>query len=656
MQPLGKQPAHHSISSSNKDVGENGPIRAPASAVNAIMGRLGLAREQNESEGDESALARDLADASWAVRVEAIQKLGKIGKQAPLGLLLVGLNDEQSSVRAAAARALARNPRQAAIPALVAALGDTEWVVRAEAAMALGKLQEFTPLEPLQVTLKDKDATVRAAAVEALGDIGTERVLEPLQEALRDEDWSVREAATLALGRMGRQSTLLLLRDPYLESNSSVGEAEEIHVQAISSGIFSPPPSDSFARWLERIESYEANTLADESDPTHQISPPMKRTRGSQPAGRASGKNQKRKKTLENSGWSRKLARLAEGLLAAIMIACLIVAWVVIQPRPRPTQVGSSGSSNPPAFTIYRGHDSSVERLAWSPDGHTIASADVRGAVQIWQAGTGRPLFTYQQRGEVLALTWNNANEVLAAYAEQDRTLQVLAFTIGIVQHTQTLFQRTKLPGIPSVAAWSSDRQTLAFDTGDGSIEIWNVLIDLNVTTIQEKRTEHTDLAWSPDSNQLATISADGSLKIWDTFTGQNIFTLTNNQQATAVAWISSGQYGNSLFFVNVRGDIMEWWCRHSYQRTSLFLAAQAYNFASTFSSTLSAISLSPDGDQLLLATSSGNIQARDATTGNLIYVYTGHSAQVNDIAWSPDSRHIASASMDTTAQVWQEP
>lgn len=655
MQPLGKQPAHHPLSSSNKDVEENGPVRAPASAINTIMGRLGLAREQNESEADEAALARDLADSSWAVRVEAVQKLGKIGKQAPLGLLLVGLNDEQSSVRAAAARALARNPRQAALPALVIALGDTEWVVRAEVAMALGKLQELAPLESLLAVLKDKDATVRAAAVEALGDLGSESTLEPLQEALRDEDWSVREAATLALDRVKSQAVLSSPHDPC----ENTSDASEASAEARSPDVLSPPSSDSFARWLARIESYEANTLAGEvrSVPPP-VFPPTNHARGSQSASRPSIKQQKRKKRLARYVWPRKLARLAEGLLAAIMIACLLIAWVIIQPRPHPTQVGSSGnnSGNAPAFTIYHGHESSVERLAWSPDGHTIASADARGGLQVWQASSGHTLFTYQQRGEILALTWSNPNQVLAAYGEQNKTLQVLAFTIGTVERTQTLFQRTRLPGIPSVAAWAPNSQTLAFDTGNGSIEIWSVRINFNVASIIEKRTGYAELAWSPDSSQLATVSTTGELKIWDAFTGQNLFTLTGGQQATLAAWISSGQDGDHLFFINVRGDIMECWCRQSYQGSSLFLAAQAYNFASASSSTLSAISLAPGGDQLALATASGSIQTRDATTGNLIYVYTGHSAQVNDVEWAPDGRHIASASMDTTAQVWQEP
>jgi WD40 repeat protein len=53
-----------------------------------------------------------------------------------------------------------------------------------------------------------------------------------------------------------------------------------------------------------------------------------------------------------------------------------------------------------------------------------------------------------------------------------------------------------------------------------------------------------------------------------------------------------------------------------------------------------------------------------DALTGGHVYTYRGHTdyypghytsgAGVNSVAWSPDGRQIATASSDTTVQVWQ--
>ncbi|HLI70846.1 MAG TPA: HEAT repeat domain-containing protein [Ktedonobacteraceae bacterium] len=640
---------------------ESTSVRAPTSAVNAIMGQLGLVRESSEIKGDPDELARGLADPSWTVRVEATQKLGKIGKQAPLGLLLVALSDQHSSVRAAAARALGRNQRQAAIPALVTALSDTEWVVRAEAALALGKMGELAPLEPLLAALQDRDASVRAAASRALGEIGDESALEPLTTALQDdEDWSVREAAALALGRLEGQTALRPLLNAHLDRDSFVRKAAEAGLHQIyPQGLSSPPrPSDSFEQWLQRLEAPQEDSPIQEEGQSYPASWTVSAGQVKTSGSRDTRRSRERNILTPSSMGARRITHIAEGALATFLIASLLIGWRIIdaRPNPAPVQPVQQGSSNTPTFITYRGHYSSVEDVAWSPNGQVIASADTTGDVRIWQASTGNLLLQYIQQGEVLALTWTSTDIVLVAYAEPNRAIQVLELITGPNSRSQLLFQQTNLPGIPEVASWAPDQQTLAFDVGDGSIRIWNVILNLGIMTIHQKQTGYSKLAWSPDGNQLATISTNGLLQIWNVATGQQIISLANSQQVTTVTWVSSSQDSNSLFFVNTAGTIMNWWFDGSNQVISPFLTENDYNLTGSGQLTVGTMALSPDGDQLLLATSDGNVQARDAASGNLVFIYTGHDAQVNDIEWSPDGLHIATASMDTTVQIWQEP
>jgi len=43
-----------------------------------------------------------------------------------------------------------------------------------------------------------------------------------------------------------------------------------------------------------------------------------------------------------------------------------------------------------------------------------------------------------------------------------------------------------------------------------------------------------------------------------------------------------------------------------------------------------------------------------DASTGDVLYTYSGHTDHVGDVAWSPDGIHIASGSSDQTVQIFK--
>jgi len=624
------------------------------------MGRLGLAKESNEPKADENALARALNDPSWTVRMEATQKLGKMGKQAPLELLLVALCDEQGSVRIAAARALSRNPRQAAISALVAALEDNEWVVRAEAVKALGSLSEGVPLQALLPLTKDKDPAVRAAVIWTLRNFETDSILEYLNLALQDEDWSVREMAELALSQLMECAAISPLLNAHLDRDLPVQVITEKSLQQHDpESLETPPlPGDSFKLWLERIdyagkpEDFRAHR---DYKPSQGSVLPAKNAHDEAKITGISGLSKKLKSLPVFARWPHALESLSEGLLPTLILFSLLISWFLIATWPRQT-LSSRQNTPSPAFTTYREHSSSVGQLAWSPDGGTIASVDTRSTIRVWDAATGQTFINYPQQGSVLALTWMNPNIALVVSAKPNKILQVLALNIGPGARVQVIFQRSDLPDTPRFAAWSSDAKTLAFDVGNGSIQIWNVAKNQSLTTIKNSPTIYTRLFWSPDNKQLATISLSGWLQIWDPSTGENIINLASSQQVSIATWVVYDQSSTCLLFINTSGEVVRWSLKDGPTGFHELIPQQAYNLANTGNLSVEALSISPNSEQLTMATSDGIVQARDSTTMGLIDIYRGHSAQVNTVEWSPDGRYIATGGADTTVQVWQEP
>jgi WD40 repeat protein len=75
---------------------------------------------------------------------------------------------------------------------------------------------------------------------------------------------------------------------------------------------------------------------------------------------------------------------------------------------------------------ILRGHEKRVNSVAWSPDGHTLASASWDATVQLWQE-VGADLRVCTLRGHtsaVFAVAWSPEGHTLAS-AAWDRTVRL---------------------------------------------------------------------------------------------------------------------------------------------------------------------------------------------------------------------------------------
>jgi HEAT repeat protein len=167
-------------------------------------------------------LLEALAHPNPALRIEAVDEIGRRGDPRALIPLLKLLRDEVGDVRSHAAEALRVLGDERAVPFLSRALEDSDATVRCRALLALGDLAGKYVLPTVHRMLSDPSVVVRAAAVRALGEIGdplsVRRIVSAVREGEDSPDRAVAAAAVIACTKISGAQGLALALEAVEES------------------------------------------------------------------------------------------------------------------------------------------------------------------------------------------------------------------------------------------------------------------------------------------------------------------------------------------------------------------------------------------------------------------------------------------------------
>jgi WD40 repeat protein/transcriptional regulator with XRE-family HTH domain len=344
--------------------------------------------------------------------------------------------------------------------------------------------------------------------------------------------------------------------------------------------------------------------------------------------------------------------------LASSNASGTIQRWNVADPA-HASPLGQPLTADVAAQITYGGAD--VASLALSPDGHTLASSDDSegdtGDIQLWDLADR----AHPRRGQAQPPAIN-ASDHLAysdslAFSPDGHTLASGDGngTVGLWDVADPAHPRRIGPiltggtGATYAVAFSSDGHTLASGDGNGTVRLWDVTDPAHPRSLDSILTGSdgvASLAFSPDGHTLADGSLDGTIWLWDVAdpadpspTGQ---CLTGGDGVASLAFSPNG---HTLASGSLDGTVRLW----SLPQTVLAGSAAAVNSAA----------FSPDGHTLASGDGDGTVRLWDVTDpahpSPIGPVLTGGSGggAVDSVAFSPEGHILAGGSLDGTVRLW---
>jgi WD40 repeat protein len=282
------------------------------------------------------------------------------------------------------------------------------------------------------------------------------------------------------------------------------------------------------------------------------------------------------------------------------------------------------------------GHDGTVWKVSLSADGKRLLTSSTDKTLRLWDANSGKCLRVFEGHTDAIigAALSPDGQRVLSG--SRDKTVRLWDTATGqeirqLIGHTDAVVH----------VAFGPEGQALSGGENQ-TIRLWDLNTGKNTGVFTGV---YPSFAYSAKAG-LAATGGKQLIRLWNLETGKEVHHLTGRSDKGDLGVCFSPD-GKLIVSLNHIDHTVRIWDVETGKERKQISVPNAY-----------CVAFSPDGMRIVSGgfRPDNTVRVWDIETGKELCKHEGHTDPVTSVAFFPDGKRIASASVDGTARIWRAP